>query len=442
MKGKTFSITNYLTPVIRKKFELKKLITIKGIIYKPDHLVFKNCTIEVSTNSTSQPFLNQKSDTNGAFAFTNILPKPYIISAIPTTNSFLNFKTNFTPKSNILQYNLKITLLSKPQKKTNNTIIAKQTKKKKPHKKTSKKRKKKKPLTAYQKFLKNHFSIAPYTTLILNHKNILLKENQQIIIGKGATLILKNSQIHSKTKWKGILVKPKATLIIHKSSLSKASTLLQASSAKKIIIDSSEIFKNKKALQSFYTPVNIQNSTFQNNTNALYFFSSPTVIRNTKILRNNIALTAKNSKATLKNCDIANNKQSALFKNCKGLIENSSMSENDSNGLTFDNSNFKIQYSDIYGNKKNGIVSINSNPEIYNNNIFKNKFYAVKDGGIIDSCFIGYNNFSDKIDNSPAMGKKDNQKHTVSNTFIKQLFKVDSITNSQLQKISFKGEKH
>jgi len=457
MRGKPFYITNYLTPLIMKKFEPQKLITIKGIVDKPDHLVLKNCTIEVITNSDSQAFLNQKSDTNGTFTFTNLPPKPYIISVTPATNSFLSFKTNFTPKSNTLQYNLKITLLSKTQKKTNKIPIATQTKKenatpkkiatqtkkeKAPIKKMAKKRKKKKPLTAYQKFLKNHYSIAPYTTLILNHKKILLKEKQQIIIGKGATLILKNSQIYSKTKWKGILVKPKGTLIIHNSSLSKASTLIQASSAKKIIIDSSEIFKNKKALQSFYTPINIQNSTFQNNTNALYLLSSPAVIRNTKILHNNIVFTAKDTKVTLKNCDIAHNKKSAVFKNCKGLIDHISISENDSDGLTFDNSNLKIQYSDIYGNKKNGIFSINSNPEIYNNNIFKNKFYAVKNGGIIDSCFIGYNNFSDKIDNSPAMGKKDNKKNTVSNTFIKQLFKVDSITNPQLQKISFQGEKN
>ena len=443
MQGKPFYITNYLTPLIMKKFEPPKLITIKGIIYKPDHLAFKNCAIEVITNAISQPFLNQKSDTNGAFAFTNLPQKPYIISVTPATNSFLSFKTNFTPKSNTLQYNLKITLLSKTQKKTNKTPIATQTKKKHyPPKKIVKKRKKKKPLTAYQKFLKNHYSIAPYTTLILNHKNILLKKKQQIIVGKGATLILKNSHLYSKTKWKGILVKPKATLIIRKSSLSKASTLIQATSAKKIFIDSSEVFKNTKALQAFYTPINIENSTFQNNTNALYLLSSPAVIRNTKFLHNNIAFTAKNTKSTLKNCYIAHNKQSAVFKNCKGLIDHTSISENDSNGLTFDNSNFKIQYSDIYGNKKNGVFSINSNPEIYNNNIFNNKFYAVKDGGIVDSCFIGYNNFSDKIDNSPSMGKKDNQKHTVSNTFIKQLFNVDSITNPQLQKISFQGEKH
>jgi len=302
---------------------------------------------------------------------------------------------------------------------------------------------KKKKLTPFQRFVKDDFYLKGKKTLIIKDKSLVFKDNQGIKLKNGARLILENvSLIPKKDIWKGISLEYGAILIIKNCRISSAESAISLknnsiltmsnctitncmegiiSENSKIYIKKNRIIKNRissKIISSFFKS---EKSLTEDNTYAPQFISSEIFLTNCLFNANNSAIYLLSGKFLIKNIIVKRSSDSGIIlEDGSAFFENCLISSNSKDGV-FCNEDIKIE------------------PVFKRCDFIKNNFYAVRNAGRLEECFVYGNNGSDVVDTTPDKGSDDNIRDSYSNLSVIQIFKVDQIRAMSL-KNNFKEE--
>jgi len=282
--------------------------------------------------------------------------------------------------------------------------------------------------TAFELFVRNGYSLRPGAVLRIDAKKIVLPAGTRIMVPSRSRLVLEDVVLTAKSNssWLGIEINGGSIEIV-RSTLKGAVRALGARNSSRVSVRDSSFVRNKTAVYSEDSRIDLRGTLFLRNAAALIVRGGSTTADGVTIASNAAGASFENCGVTIARSVINGNGSGLELHGCRGSVVRSAIAGNRDNGIYLDSSAVSLASCLIAGNAKNGVLCADSNPEIRACDIRENLFYAVKSGGRLVDCFVGRNNRSLEVDNTPDSGSDDGRAFTYSNSSLQQIYAVDSI---------------